>query len=95
MSANSVLTTCFLCGAEATCTDTDAGNRKFYQCTNPQCGDYEISRAAMRRMENVTAHKQQAMEQARMCRGTDKFLEIIVGTDSEVVGRPVPRSQAR
>ena len=95
MSGNSVTTTCFLCGAEAACTDTDAGNRTFYQCTNPQCGDYEISRAAMRRMENAPAHKQQAIDQVHMYRGTDKFVEIVVGPDNQVVGQPVPRSQLR
>jgi predicted RNA-binding Zn-ribbon protein involved in translation (DUF1610 family) len=94
MGANSVAANCFLCGAEAICTDTDAGNRKFFQCTNPECGDYEISRTAMRRMEDAPTHKQQAMRQAHMYRGTDKFVEIIVGPDSQVVVQPVPRAQS-
>jgi hypothetical protein len=93
MTQKSFTTTCFFCDAESTCTDTDAGNRKFFQCTNPQCGDYEISLRAMRRMEDAPTHKRQAMEQAQMYRGTDKFVEFVVGPDNQVVGQPVMRKQ--
>jgi hypothetical protein len=86
-----ITTTCFLCAAPATCTDTDAGNRKFYQCSNAACGDYEISVTVMRRMENSPNHKQQAMHEAHGLRNNDKFLELIVGSDNQIVGSAVQR----
>jgi hypothetical protein len=49
MAKNAIDTNCFLCGKPAVRTDTDAGNRKRYRCSNPDCGDYEISVTAMRR----------------------------------------------
>lgn len=91
MANSTIDTTCFLCGAPATCTDKDRGNRKFYQCSNAACGDYEISVTAMHRMQDAPGHKQQAMQQARTYRNTDKFLEIIVSPDNQVVGNAVHR----
>lgn len=93
MSTSQELSHCFLCGAEARSTDTDAGNRKFFLCTNPQCGDYEISTRAMRRMEDNHSHKQVAMVEAHAHRGSDLVVEICVGADNQVVLRPVPREQ--
>ena len=95
MGESTINTTCFLCGAPTTCVDTDAGNRKFYQCSSAACGDYEISATAMRRMQNAPSHKQQAIQQAHAYRDTDKFLEIIVGPDSQIVGRAVARGGNR
>jgi ssDNA-binding Zn-finger/Zn-ribbon topoisomerase 1 len=95
MSKETITTTCFLCGSESLCTETDHGNRKFYQCSNEDCGDYEISRTAMSRMKDAPVHKQQAMEQAHMYRGTVKIVEIIVGPDNQVVGQAIPRSHVR
>jgi hypothetical protein len=95
MSAESITTSCFLCGSESSCRDTDAGNRKFYQCSNQDCGDYEISRTAMKRMEQSPGHKQQAMRQAKAYRGTDDTLEIFVDSDNQIVGQPILRSKQR
>jgi hypothetical protein len=78
MSTKIIKPKCFLCGSEAICTDTHGGNRKFYQCNNEDCGDYEISRTAMRLMEGALAHKQQAMKQVHAYRGTDKIVEFVV-----------------
>jgi hypothetical protein len=56
MVKETIATTCFLCGSQSRCTDTDSGNRKFYQCSNEDCGDYEISRTVIRRMEDAPSH---------------------------------------
>jgi hypothetical protein len=45
----------------------------------------------MHRMQDAPGHKQQAMQQARTYRNTDKFLEIIVSPDNQVVGNAVHR----
>lgn len=93
MPTEMITTACFLCDSPASCTDTDRGNRKFYQCSNEGCGDYEISRTAMRRMEQAPGHKHQAMQQVHIYRGMDKIVEIVVGPDNRVVGQPVLRKQ--
>jgi len=84
---------CFLCGSEAICVNTDFGKRKFYQCSNEECGDYEISLNAMHKMENAPSQKQQVMRQVRMYRGTDKMIEVIMGPDNQIMGNPVPRNR--
>lgn len=38
-----ISTTCWICQSDASSTDIDHSNRKFYQCTAPDCGDYDIS----------------------------------------------------
>jgi hypothetical protein len=94
MAKNAIDTNCFLCGKPAARADTDAGNRKLYRCSNPDCGDYEISVTAMRRLENSVGHKEDLMQLVRSHSGTDKLVEIIVGLDNHVVAKPVPRQKA-
>ena len=92
MAKNTIDTNCFLCGKPAVCTDTDAGNRKLYRCSNVNCGDYEISMTAMRRLENSAGHKEDLMQLVRSYSGTGKLVEIIVGSDNQVVAQAVPRT---
>lgn len=92
MAKNTIDTDCFLCGKPAVRTDTDAGNRKVYRCSNLDCGDYEISVTAMRRLENSAGHKEDLMRLVRSQSGTDKLVEIIVGPDNQVVAKTVPCS---
>jgi len=83
---------CFLCGSDATSRDTDYGNRRFFVCSNEACGEYEISRSAMKRLEGNAQFKQKAMSKARACRDTDKILEIIVTSPQLVEATLKPRS---
>jgi ssDNA-binding Zn-finger/Zn-ribbon topoisomerase 1 len=94
MAKNEIDMTCFLCGKPTVCTETDAGNRSFYRCSNPECGEYEISVAAMRRVESATGHKEQLMQYVCAYRDTDKFVEVIVGPDNQVVAQPVQRGSS-
>jgi ssDNA-binding Zn-finger/Zn-ribbon topoisomerase 1 len=87
MVKNVTDTTCFLCGSPAVATDTDRGNRKLYRCSNSDCGDYEISRTAMRRLENSAGHKADLVERVHSYRGSGKLLEIIVGPDNQVIAQ--------
>lgn len=91
MAKNAIDTNCFLCGKPAVCTDTDHGNRKLYRCSNPNCGDYEISVTAMRRLENSAGHKEDLIQLVHSYNGSDKFAEVIVGPDNQVTAQVVPR----
>lgn len=93
MAKNAINTSCFLlCGLPAVCTDTDAGNRKLYRCSNPDCGEYEISVTAMRRLANSAGQKEDLMQLVHSYRGADKLVEVIVGPDNQVVAQGVPPS---
>ena len=92
MANNAIDTDCFLCWKPARCTDTDAGNRKFYRCSNSVCGDFEISVAAIRRLQNSAGHKEDLMQLVRSHSGMDKLVEIVVGPDHQVVAKAVPHS---
>jgi hypothetical protein len=95
MAWNQVDTPCFLCGTAAACGDTDHGNRKFYQCSAEDCGDYEISVAAIRKLKGATSHRQQLKRVAHGHRGADTFVEIFVGADTLVVATAVKRYSGR
>ena len=75
---------CFLCGQDAICSKTDFGNRRFYKCSNPDCGEYEISGTAIDRLKHAEEFKKNAMQKAKACRDTDEILEIPV-TSTQVV----------
>jgi hypothetical protein len=67
---------CFLCESEALAKDTDYGNCVLYRCTNPDYGDYEISRTAMSRLEHLTERKHAIRDMARQYRGTGRIVEV-------------------
>jgi hypothetical protein len=95
MEQNQVEKPCFLCGQRAMCRDTDYGNRKSYQCSAGDCGDYEISAAALRRLENSISHREQLKHFVHDHQETEKFVEIIVGADNQVVVKAVQRNSSR
>jgi len=84
MTSQELESECFLCGSDAVYRETDYANRRFYSCKNQECGEYEISRTAMKRLERNSEFKEKAMPKAKECRETDKILEIIVTAHNEV-----------
>ena len=84
---------CFLCGHEAIYKETDYGNRRYYSCSNPICGEYEISRTAMHRLENAEEFKEEAIPKANKCRDTEEILEIIATSPTEITATFKPRSE--
>ena len=84
MPSQEIEAQCFLCGSDAVYIETDYANRRFYSCTNPECGEYEISKTAMGKLEHAGEFKEKAMPKAKRCRDTDKILEIIVTGHNEV-----------
>lgn len=69
-------THCFLCGASARCRDTNYGNRLHFHCTNPKCGEYEISHTAMGRLDTSPDFKTHASEAASRVQDRDKIYEV-------------------
>ena len=85
-------THCFLCGFSARCRDTDHGNRRYFRCTNPKCGEYEIFHTAMGRLDTSPDFKTHASQAASQVRDRDKIYEITFDTtagcvNGEVVAR--------
>lgn len=70
-------THCFLCGAIARCRETDRGNRRYFRCTNPNCGEYEISHTAMGRLDTSADFKTHASETVSKLRDPEKIYEIV------------------
>jgi hypothetical protein len=82
-------THCFLCGSSARGRDTDQGKRRQFWCTNPKCGEYEISHAAMGRLDTSPDFKSHASEAASRVRDPDKIYEITFDSKAECVNREV------
>jgi len=84
MSNQSISDSCFLCEFDSTYRRTDFGNRRAYKCSNPDCGEYEITNSAMERLAGADEFKEKAMQKAKACRDTEKILEIVVSSNQEV-----------
>ena len=44
---------CLLCGTMSSCRKTDAGNARFFECENRDCGPVEISQGASKRLDRT------------------------------------------
>ena len=92
MSNQSTAGACFLCGGDSSYKKIDFGNRRAYDCKNPDCGDYRISNAAMERLRHDGVElKESTKQMANRCVGTDKVPEISVSDDQSVVVNLVDR----
>lgn len=70
--------TCPFCGADAKTTAIDGGNRDVFLCTNPECGDSEITSIAMARIKDSSSLCTKYMEKANSCKAKNKVLEVTV-----------------
>lgn len=82
---NSAEHSCILCGSDAAVSETDQGNRKYVQCSNPDCGNYEISRAAEKDVAENEHVRQRLSAKARSCRSGGEILRIAVGDDGNLM----------
>lgn len=57
MSGKNATEDCWICGFSAKTTELDHANRKFYQCTGDDCGEYDISRRAAEMKEGDEQYK--------------------------------------
>jgi hypothetical protein len=81
---------CLLCGAEADVWATDLENRRLYRCSNLACGEYEISRRAIERVNSPQLKKHLSSAAARN-KDDAKILEIIIESDGNMVSRVVDK----
>jgi hypothetical protein len=87
-------THCFLCGSVAQCRDTDSGNRRHFRCTSTTCGEYEISHAAMGRLDTSMDFKNHASAAISQLHDIDNIYEIVFdATTGCVSGEVVTRRQ--
>ncbi|MEW6168718.1 MAG: hypothetical protein AB1651_13620 [Pseudomonadota bacterium] len=93
MSSLGTEESCYLCGNPARVVNTDYANRRWYTCSADDCGEYEISRRAMRHLEQASELKQRLKAKARACVDTDEILEIIIGADGQPSIKYKPRSE--
>jgi len=92
MRGETFQTHCFLCGAVAQCRETDHGKRRYFRCTSPTCGEYEISHTAMGRLDTSADFKARACETISRLRDPEKIYEIIFDDATRCVdGRAVER----
>ena len=88
-------TTCFLCDAAARWKTAESGNCKYFICSSESCGDFVISRVAMRRTEGKSDRKKKLSEQAMRARIAGKVLRIVVDGPSKIATSLVSRDSAR
>jgi hypothetical protein len=94
MSTETFQTHCFLCGAVARCRETDRGKRRYFRCTSPACGEYEISHTAMGRLDTSADFKTHASQTISQLGDPEKVYEIVFDAAMGCVdGRPVARRQ--
>lgn len=74
---------CFLCQSPARWHATDFGHRRHYLCSSATCGEFEISVAAMERLEGNHQFKRTASTIAAGVADPGKILEIQVSDDPE------------
>jgi hypothetical protein len=84
---------CFLCGEPAHSTPIDQGSRTYFECSSPECGDYEISWSAMERLSRNERFKLRAKQEANSCRGEGAYFEITVSGASEITGTRIKKTR--
>ena len=92
MGTSFVQGTCVLCGRPAPYKETDRRNCKYYNCTQEDCGDYEISNRAATEMDRDHEFKRQALDMVRASRGTQNLVkftyDIVKGLSASHIPRP-------
>jgi len=78
-------TTCLLCGNPAQCATVDEGNRTYCECSNPRCGNYEVSRAAQKEIEGRDSMREELSEKAVQCKRSGEILRVAVGSDGNLM----------
>lgn len=86
---------CFLCGIDARWQWSDFENRRHYLCTNPACGEYEISRFAMDRIANNAEFKHRASAMASKITDSNEILEIVAMSPAKQIEAKVVKRRPR
>lgn len=81
---------CFLCGAPADAKDIDYDNRRQFRCSSSTCGEFEISRRAMKTLDSPEVKKHLSGVAMRN-KDPDKILEIFIESDGNMTSRIVAK----
>ena len=73
---------CWICGSSAETTELDHANRKFYQCTGEECGDYDISWRAAEIKEGDEQYKAHLQSLAKKHKGSDLIPKVVLENGS-------------
>lgn len=75
---------CWICESDSTYTEMDSANRRYYRCSNPECGEYDISRISRERKANDSQFKAQLMILANKCKDSDKIPLVVKNDNHEI-----------
>lgn len=78
MSGKTAIEECWICGSSANTTGLDHANRKFYQCTGDDCGEYDISRRAAELKESDQQYKAHLQSLAKKYKGSELIPQATV-----------------
>tara|TARA_R110001583_G_scaffold190814_1_gene355369 strand:- start:1784 stop:2068 length:285 start_codon:yes stop_codon:yes gene_type:complete len=84
VSSNAINTKCWICAERATFIEMDHANRKYYQCSAPDCGDFDISWRAEESKSDSHTFKEHLKSLANKHRGSDKVPLVTIGSDQNV-----------
>jgi len=77
---------CFLCEQPATFTEREYGKFRYYSCADKDCGDYEISDTARRKLAGAEQRKRTLRAEAKDCKEQGGYLAIWVDSDEVIRG---------
>lgn len=83
--------TCVLCGRSAPYQETDRRNCKYYNCTQEDCGDYEISNRAATEMGRDQEFKRRALEMVRASKKTPDLVKFTYEIGKGLCASHIPR----
>ncbi|MCG7552088.1 hypothetical protein [Pseudoalteromonas sp. Of11M-6] len=75
---------CLLCSEPSTYVETDHGNRRHYICSGVECGEYEVSLSAIKRVSQNEVSKMDLTHLTKEAKSKGLLLEIIVGSNNEI-----------
>lgn len=91
METSYVQGTCALCGRSALYQKTDRGNCRYYDCSQEDCGDYEISDRAAIEMNRDHEFKRQASTMVKASKQTQNIVRFTYEIGKGLSASPIPR----
>ena len=91
MGTSFVQGTCVLCGRAAPYQETDRGNCRYYNCTQDDCGDYEISNRAAIEMDRDHEFKREASDMVRGSKKTQNLVKFTYEIGKGLSASLIPR----
>lgn len=84
---------CALCGSESDQEFIDHGNYISVRCGSVNCGDYEISVAALRKVDENRELAMRLVELAHAAKKCGSVLEIFIDSDNKICTNTISRKR--